>query len=41
MSKPPHSVSYADQGHWPAGAARSGVGHGTAPLARDFAGSLD
>ena len=30
MSKPPHSISYADQGHWPAGAARSGAEPGTA-----------
>ena len=30
MSKPPHSISYADQGHWPADAVRSGAEPGTA-----------
>jgi glucan 1,3-beta-glucosidase len=25
MSKPSHSISYADQGHWPGGVARSGA----------------
>ena len=30
MSKPPHSISYADQGQWRAGAARSGAEPGTA-----------
>lgn len=30
MSKPPHSTSYADQGQWPAGAARSGAEPGSA-----------
>lgn len=39
MSKPPHSTSYADQGHWSAGAARSGAEPGSAGGGRWQAGS--
>jgi glucan 1,3-beta-glucosidase len=39
MSKPPHSISYAVQGHWPGGAARSGAEPGTAEGGRWHTGS--